>query len=149
MSLFGLLTSAASGGVLGGILSLVTNITTRWFDVWAKDKEAKIEIARMEAMSRIKVEEFSWAAFSKSQEGANDDVVVSDKASGWVVNVGELVDCFRAFTRPALTWALMLVLVVVFFQVPAAKQAEMTDQITFGAFTSLFWWFGSRYAAKR
>jgi hypothetical protein len=139
-----LLFNAAGGGIFGGIL----NLGTRWFEVYAKREEAKVEIMRMEAMARIKVEELSWAAFGKSQENVNEDVTVSDKASGWVINLGELVDCFRSFTRPALTWLLLVVLLVVFLRSDPAVQATMADQITFGSFTALFWWFGSRYSRK-
>jgi len=58
----------------------------------------------------------------------------------------ELVDCFRAFTRPALTWLLISILLIVFFQLEPVEQAKMADQIVFAAFTALFWWFGSRYS---
>lgn len=144
MSLASLILNAASGGLAGGLL----NLGTRWFDLYAKKKEAEIEIARVEAMAKIKVEEMSWAAFGKSQEGVNEDVVISDKASLWVVNLGELVDCFRSMTRPALTWLLLGVLVVVYFHSEPPQRAAMSEQITFGAFTALFWWFGSRYTRK-
>lgn len=140
-----LLFNAASGGIVGGLL----NLGTRWFDVYAKKKEAEIEIMRMEAMAKIRVEEMSWAAFGKSQEGANDDVTVSDKASPWVINLGELVDCFRGITRPALTWLLLGFLVYVYATAPEAQRAVLAEQITFGAFTALFWWFGSRYTAGK
>lgn len=144
MDLLSILFNAAGGGVVGSIL----NLGTRWFEVYAKKKEAEVEIMKMEAMAKIKVEEMSWAAFGKSQEGVNEDVVVSDKASLWVINIGELVDCFRAATRPALTWLLMVVLLIVFLRSDSTVQAAMADQITFGSFTALFWWFGSRYSRK-
>jgi hypothetical protein len=145
MSLIDLLFNAAGGGVVGGLL----NLGTRWFEVYAKKKEAEVEIMRMEAMAKIKVEEMSWAAFGKSQEGVNEDVVISYKASPWVVTLGELVDCFRSATRPALTWLLLVVLLVVYFNADQATQKMMADQITFGSFTALFWWFGSRYSPKK
>lgn len=141
MSILNLLFNAASGGIVGGLL----NLGTRWFEVYAKRKEAEVEIMKMEAMAKIKVEEMTWAAFGKSQEGVNEDVQISDKASQWVINLGELVDCFRSVTRPALTWLLLGVLLIVYFQSEPATRAAMADQITFGAFTALFWWFGSRY----
>ena len=144
MSLIDLLFNAASGGVVGGLL----NLGTRWFEIYAERKKAEIEILKMEAMARIKVEELSWAAFGKSQEGVNEDVVVSDKASMWVVNIGELVDCFRGLTRPALTWLLMGFLLVVYLKAAPEQQAQLTGEITFGSFTALFWWFGSRYTKR-
>ncbi|MFZ9725619.1 MAG: hypothetical protein ACO3EH_00300 [Ilumatobacteraceae bacterium] len=139
-----LLLNAAGGGVVGSVL----NLGTRWFDVYAKKKEADIEIARMRAMAEIRVEEMSWVAFGKSQESVNEDVVISEKADQWVINLGELVDCFRSFTRPALTWLLMLVLLIVFLRSNETTQASMAGEITFGSFTALFWWFGSRYGRK-
>lgn len=142
MNLVDLLFNAAGGGVVGGLL----NLGTRWFEVYAKKKEAEVEIMRMEAMAKIKVEEMSWAAFGKSQEGVNEDVVISDKASPWVINLGELVDCFRSVTRPALTWLLLGILCAVWFNLPETEQAKMAEQMTFAAFTALFWWFGSRYS---
>jgi hypothetical protein len=143
--ILGLLFNAASGGIVGGLL----NLGTRWFEVYAKKKEAEVEIMRMEAMAKIKVEEMSWAAFGKSQENANEDVQISDKASPWVINLGELVDCFRSATRPALTWLLLGFLVYVYATSEPAQRTTLAEQITFGAFTALFWWFGSRYTAKK
>lgn len=145
MSILDFFGNMASGGMIGGLL----NLGTRWFDVYAKRKEAEVEIMKMEAMAKIKVEEFSWQAFSKSQEGVNEDTVVSDKASTWVINTGELVDCFRGFTRPALTWLLLILVLVVFIKSAPTEQAKMVDQITTGAFTALFWWFGSRYTKSK
>jgi len=78
----------------------------------------------------------------------NEDVQISDKASPWVINLGELVDCFRSVTRPALTWLLLVVLLVVYFESDQPTQKMMADQITFGSFTALSWWFGSRYSRK-
>jgi hypothetical protein len=144
MSILDLLFNAAGGGVVGGLL----NLGTRWFEVYAKKKEAEVEIMRMEAMAKIKVEEMSWAAFGKSQEGVNEDVQISDKASPWVINIGELVDCFRSFTRPALTWLLLGVMLFVWYHAEPPQKAEMVAQITFGAFTALGWWFGTRYTPK-
>lgn len=143
--ILGLLFNAASGGVIGGLL----NLGTRWFEVYAKREEAKTEIMKMEAMARIKVEEMSWAAFGKSQEGANEDMQVSDRASHWVINLGELVDCFRGATRPALTWLLLFFLGYVYATAEPAQRAALAEQITFASFTALFWWFGSRYKTTK
>jgi hypothetical protein len=65
-----------------------------------------------------------------------------------VVNLFLLVDAFRRATRPGLTWALLAVLVYVFAVSDPAGRTAMLGEITFGAFTALFWWFGSRYAKK-
>ena len=145
MNVLDMLFNAAGGGVVGSLL----NLGTRWFEVYAAKKQAEVEIMKMEAMAKIKVEEMSWAAFGKSQEGANEDVVVSDKASLWVINLGEIVDCFRSFTRPAITWLLLGVLVLVWAYSTPEQRTAMNGEIVFGAFTAMFWYFGSRYNPVR
>ena len=93
--------------------------------------------------------EAAWNAFAKSQEGAGEDALtIPAAAHPVVVNLFLLVDAFRRATRPGLTWALLAVLVYVFAVSDAAARTAMLGEITFGAFTALFWWFGSRYAKK-
>ena len=65
-----------------------------------------------------------------------------------MANIYTGVDAFRNFTRPGITWALLLVLVYVYTMSTPAARDQMLGEITFGAFTALFWWFGSRYAKK-
>jgi hypothetical protein len=38
--------------------------------------------------------------------------------------------------------------VYVFAVSPETARQQMLNEITFGAFTALFWWFGSRYAKR-
>lgn len=138
MNVIDLLTGS---GLLGGVMGIIT----RWNDYAVKSRELKLEIEKLKAQTDAGVRISEAEAFKQSLTGANEDLQISDKASLWVINAGELVDCFRSFTRPGLTWLLCAVVLIVFFQVPEAKQVEMTDQLVFGAFTALFWWFGSRY----
>lgn len=91
--------------------------------------------------------EAAWNSFAKSQEGAGA-IEIPPTASPLMTNLYLGVDAFRNFTRPGLTWALLLVLVYVFTVSPEAARQEMLGEITFGAFTALFWWFGSRYSKR-
>ena len=100
--------------------------------------QAKVQAAEKEA---------AWNAFAKSQD-SNRGLTIPANASPIMANVYLGVDAFRNFTRPGLTWGLLLVLVYAFAVSPDGTRAQMLDEITFGAFTALFWWFGSRYSKR-
>lgn len=145
MSVWDVLFNAAGGGVFGSLLHLGTSI----FETWKRRKEAEVEIMVMNAKVAAAEKEAAWNAFTESQKQQGAALPIPANASPLVANVYLLVDAFRNFTRPGLTWALLLVLVYVFAVSPEAARQQMLGEITFGAFTALFWWYGSRYSAKR
>ena len=143
MSITDILFNAAGGGIFGSLLHLGTSV----FETWKKKKDAEVEIMLLNAKVAAAEKEAAWNAFAKSQEGAAA-IQIPSSASPLVANIYLGVDAFRNFTRPGLTWALLLVLVYVFTVSPETARQEMLGEITFGAFTALFWWFGSRYSKK-
>lgn len=145
MSLTDILFNAASGGVVGSLLHLGTS----FFETWQKKKQAEVEIMLMNAKVAAAEKEAAWNAFARSQPASADgDIDIPANASPLVANVLLAVEAIRRGTRPLLTWALLLVLVYVFAVSPPAARESMLGEITFGAFTALFWWFGSRYSRK-
>jgi len=145
MNVLDIIANAAGGGIVGSLLHLGTG----FFETWRKKKDAEVEILLMNAKVAAAEKEAAWNAFAKSQEGAGEDALaIPAAAHPVVVNLFLLVDAFRRATRPGLTWALLAVLVYVFAVSDAAARTAMLGEITFGAFTALFWWFGSRYAKK-
>lgn len=143
MSITDILFNAAGGGIFGSLLHLGTSV----FETWKKKKDAEVEIMLLNAKVAAAEKEAAWNAFAKSQEGSGA-IDIPASASPLVANIYLGVDAFRNFTRPGLTWALLLVLVYVFTVSPETARQEMLGEITFGAFTALFWWFGSRYSKK-
>jgi len=144
MGFWDMVTTAAGGGVLGSVLHLATSV----FDVWKRKKDAEVEIMLLNAKVQAAEKEAAWNAFAASQQHGAGAVHIPAGASLMVSNVYLVVDAFRNFTRPGLTWALLMVLVYVFAVSPEAARQQMLNEITFGAFTALFWWFGSRYAKR-
>lgn len=138
-----LLFNAAGGGLVGGLLHLGTS----FFEVWRKKKDAEVEIMLMDAKVAAAEKEAAWNAFAKSQEPSGG-MDIPPAASPFMVNIYLGVDALRNFTRPGLTWALLLVLVYVFSVSPEVARVRMLDEIVFGSFTALFWWFGSRYSRR-
>jgi hypothetical protein len=144
MTFWDVLTTAAGGGVVGSVLHLGTSI----FEVWKRKKDAEVEIMLLNAKMQAAEKQSAWNSFTASQSQQNKPMPIPANASPLVSNVYLLIDAFRNFTRPGLTWALLLVLIYVFAVSPEAARQEMLGEITFGAFTALFWWFGSRYAKR-
>jgi len=145
MTVWDIMFNAAGGGVFGSLLHLGTSI----FETWKRKKDAEVEIMVMNAKVAAAEKAAAWNAFTESQKQQGQPIPIPANASPLVANVYLLVDAFRNFTRPGLTWALLLVLVYVFAVSPEAARQEMLGEITFGAFTALFWWYGSRYSLKR
>lgn len=140
VSLTDIIFNAAGGGVFGSVLHLATS----FFDTWKKRKEAEVEIMLINAKTASAEKAAAWDAFAKSQTSTSPFVVPTGVAP-WAANLFTIVEAFKVFTRPGLTWALLFILVYVFAVSPQEARALMLGQIEFGAFTALFWWFGSRY----
>ena len=144
MSLIDIFANAASGGLAGGLLHLGTSV----FETWRRKKDAEVEIMLLNAKVAAAEKEAAWNAFAKSQENGGGAMQLPAIVSPMMANIYTGVDAFRNFTRPGITWALLLVLVYVYTMSTPAARDQMLGEITFGAFTALFWWFGSRYAKK-
>jgi hypothetical protein len=144
MNLVDMLFNAAGGGVFGSLLHLGTGV----FETWRKKKDAEVEIMLMQAKTEAGEKAAAWDAFAKSQ-GSQAPFVVPTGTAPWAANLFTVVEAFKGFTRPGLTWALLAVLIYVFTVSPIEARQQMLGEITFGAFTALFWWFGPRYNKAR
>jgi hypothetical protein len=142
------LTSALGGSLVGGLLNLVNG----WSDTFRKERETKMQIALIGAQTESQEKTAAWQAFAESQKG-HDGFDVPANVWPWVASVVTLclglVESLRRFTRPGLTWGLLVFLWHVYGQSAGAVQAALLSDITFGAFTAFFWWFGERYAARK
>lgn len=144
MNVVDMLFNAAGGGIVGSLLHLGTGI----FETWRKKKDAEVEIMLMQAKTESAEKAAAWDAFARSQQSQAPFAVPSG-VSPLMANIFTAVEAFKTFTRPGLTWALLSILVYVFSVSPEYARQQMLGEITFGAFTALFWWYGSRYSVKR
>lgn len=136
------LTSALGGTLLGGLLSLVQKIV----DVKSKAWETELEIKKMEAMSRLKITEAEYKSFDTSLKSDSEAVAMPDRTPLWVLSTRILVDAFRAFTRPGLTWAMVIALIAFIWAgfLGEAAVAAIISDFVFTTSTAVMWWFGSR-----
>lgn len=144
MNILDFFSTVAGGGVVGSVLHLGTSA----FDVWRKGKEAKLEIELMTARVAAAEKTEAWKAFAESQASSRTITTIPANASPFVTNIYLFVDAFRNFTRPGLTWATMLFVVYVYATAVPDQRTQLAPEITFGAFTAFFWWFGERFQKR-
>lgn len=136
------LSSAVGGSLLGSVLSIVNG----WSETYRKQKELEMQIRLAESSAAAQ-------AFANSQATNTSAFVVPDGIWVWVKSFIALVlgcvEAFRQFTRPGLTWGLIVFLWFAYNGADASARASLLDQITFGAFTALLWWFGERMNSRK
>lgn len=141
MNLTDIFFNAASGGVVGSLLHLGTS----FFETWRKKKDAEVEIMLLNAKLAAAEKEAAWNAFTASQKTGDNTLVIPVGTWPWVGSIYVLVDAFRQFTRPGLTWAGFIFLTSVYFSATPEVRVTMSPEIQFGAWTLIFWWVGARY----
>ena len=134
MSLLDILFNAAGGGVLGSALHCVTD----YFDT--KNKVTMLK-AQMDAAANSS----AWAAFQESQKDSGMQTL-PDKAPVWVLSVYLLVQALKEAMRPILALIAISIIASVYVGADAAGRTAMMNEIIFGSFTVIFWWFGARYS---
>lgn len=130
---FSLLSSVASGGVLG----LLGQGLVGWLEIYRADKESARKIAEMRALAEIKTEEAAWNAFAASQ-----------KASEAPANVPAWCAAIITLFRPALTLLFFGLAAYAFATASADVRASMISEVNACAFGLAYWWFGSRYQSR-
>lgn len=145
MSLIDTLTNMAGGGVVGSVL----HIASSFADTWRKKKEAEVEIMVMNAKVAAAEKEAAWNAFAKSQEGANATLSeLPATTSPWVINAFVLGDAASKWVRPTLCLLSVALIFTIFFSATVDQRTAMFNEIQFGAWTVIFWYFGARYTRK-
>ena len=134
MSLLDILFNAAGGGVLGSALHCVTD----YFDT--KNKVTMLK-AQMDAAANTS----AWNAFQESQKDSGIQNL-PEKAPVWVLSIYLLVQALKEAMRPLLALAAICIIAGVYIGADAAARAAMVNEIVFGSFTAIFWYFGARYS---
>ena len=141
MSVWDVLFNAAGGGVVGSLLHLGSS----WFETWRKKKDAEVEIMLLQAKVAAAEKQAAWSAFTESQKAGQGLTSIPEGVAGWMKTLYVGVDALRAITRPALTWIGVFLLASVYCAATPDQQATMQDEVQFGCWTMIFWFFGARY----
>lgn len=137
MSLIDALVSGASGGVLGSLLHMGSS----WVET---NNNIKLMNAQVAAAEKTE----AWKAFAASQ-GGSESLAIPSNAPAWAVSLYLCVDAIKQLTRPFLTWAAVGIIGWVYYNATPTAREGMSDQIIFGSFTAVFWWFGARYSKSK
>ena len=137
MGITDILFNAAGGGILGSLLHCVTSFV-----------ETKNNIAMMKAQTEMASNQAAWQAFAESQKG-NESLQIPANTPSWVSALYLCVDSVKQLTRPLLTWAAIVVIVLVYLKATPDARSAMASEILFGSFTAIFWWFGARYSKNK
>lgn len=135
MNIIDILFSAGGGGIVGSLLSLGTS--------WVQHKQ---EIENMRVGAELAEKQEAWKAFTASLESDNGLEKLPSNTWPWVASLYVMVEAFRRFTRPGLTWFGFILLVWASYSPKIT--ADQWTAISFGTWTAAFWWFGSRYQQK-
>lgn len=155
MDLAQFFSTVAGGGVFGSLLSIASS----WSDFFKKKQESKLEMEKMRLASELNEKSEAWKAFGLSQAAAAPVAPFAmtlpanaGTVATWIYLLayflGQLVSAFREFTRPGLTWGTMGFVVYVYATAMQSERAALQPEITFGAFTAFFWWFGERFTKR-
>jgi hypothetical protein len=136
MNITELLFNAASGGVVGSVLHLVTD----WVDT-----KNKIALMKAQTESAEKVE--AWKAFTAAQQ-SNAPFTVPVNTPAWASAIYTVVAALKDSTRPLLTWASVFLIYSAWNHSTGTAQEDLGRELVFGGFTAIFFWFGSRYTRK-
>ncbi len=81
-------------------------------------------------------------------EGSFAGLKASIQADAEVGESYRWVAAVRGLTRPALTFVLWLIGLLVFFASTHEARQDFIDAVVFAATTATVWWFGDRYVSK-
>lgn len=137
MSLIDTLVSGASGGILGSLLHMGTS----WVET---NNNIKLMNAQVAAAEKTE----AWKAFAASQ-GGTESLSIPANVPPWAATLYLCVDAIKQLTRPLLTWAAVGIVAWVYYNATPTSREAMSDQIIFGSFTAIFWWFGARYSKSK
>jgi len=134
MNIAEMLFNAASGGILGSALHVVTD----YFDT--KNKVVLLK-ANIDAAERTG----AWEAFTQSQK-TDSPIAIPANASPWVTDFYLAVEAIKQLTRPLLAWIAIIIIGGAYFSGTEDQQIAMQAEVLFGSFTAIFWYFGARYS---
>lgn len=134
MGIWDILFNAAGGGLLGSALHCFTD----WLDT-----KNKIALMRAQVDAAEKTE--AWKAFTASQSDRGLQALPTG-LPGWVAAVYVLVAALKEAMRPLLALAAIVIIASVYVSATEEARKLMQNEVLFGCFTAIFWYFGARYS---
>jgi len=129
-------------GSFSGIVGSLIGKAFSFLDAWQEEKKAGADHQRTLEMLKLQGE-------MKADEAENEMRIASyghdtgiGTASLFVINILRLV-------RPVLTFALIFLMGLLYFQADAGGKATIEASVIFMASSATLWWFGDRALRKK
>ena len=74
------------------------------------------------------------------------DVVTGAHCHVAIMKISDGVEAFKNVMRPLLALIAIIIIAAVYAGADAAARTGMVNELTFGCFTAVFWYFGARYS---
>ena len=143
----GLTASAAGGGVFG-LIGTALGRVAGYFERRQEHAHARAkwrhETEMRELHMRARAEKAEADQALAETTGRWDGLSASIQADAAIGPSYPWVNAVRGLTRPALTFLLWAIAILVFMQAGPAEKQTITETATFAATAATLWWFGDR-----
>ena len=136
-----LLGTVVSGGLSGIVGSLIGKAFS-FLDAWQAEKAASADHQRT-------LEMLEMQGKMKSDEAENEMRIASYTHDTGIGTASQFVVNFLRLVRPILTFTLICLLGILYFQSDAGGKATIEASVIFMSSSSVLWWFGDRAMRKK
>lgn len=145
--LIGLTASAAGGGIFG-LLGTALGRVAGYFERRQEHAHAREgwhhELQRLQLQRQAQAEAADAERALAETTGSWAGLKASIDADAAIGSSYRWVSAVRGLTRPALTFLLWGIAIVIFMGADAAGRQTITETATFAATAATLWWFGDR-----
>ena len=138
LDLLGTVLTGGATGIVGSVLGKAFS----FLDAWQEEKKAGADHLRTLEMLKLQGEMKADEAENEMQIASYTHDTGAGTASLFVINTLRLI-------RPILTFSLIGLLGILYFQSDAGGKATIEASVIFMASSSVLWWFGDRALRKK
>ena len=138
LDLLGTVLTGGATGIVGSVLGKAFS----FLDAWQEEKKAGADHLRTLEMLKLQGEMKADEAENEMQIASYTHDTGIGTASLFVINILRLV-------RPILTFSLIGLLGILYFQSDAGGKATIEASVIFMASSAVLWWFGDRALRKK
>ena len=138
LDLLGTVLTGGATGIVGSVLGKAFS----FLDAWQEEKKAGADHLRTLEMLKLQGEMKADEAENEMQIASYTHDTGIGTASLFVINILRLV-------RPILTFSLIGLVGILYFQADAGGKATIEASVIFMSSSSVLWWFGDRALRKK
>ena len=138
LDLLGTVLTGGATGIVGSILGKAFS----FLDAWQEEKAASADHQRT-------LEMLEMQGKMKADERENEMRIASYTHDTGIGTASQFVINFLRLVRPILTFTLICLLGILYFQSDAGGKATIEASVIFMSSSSVLWWFGDRAMRKK